>query len=367
VISRVPQQARPTLALVGATGAVGTVMLRVLSHRADIWGEIRLVASQQSVGRTLTVRGEDLVVQELTAEVFDGVDIALFDVPADVAAQWAPVAAERGAVVVDNSTAFRGEPDVPVVAPEVNPAQVRNRPRGIIANPACVTLAMIDTLGALHSGWELTELVVSTYQAASGAGQAGIDRLHDELEAVAGQRGLGQQASDVRAALGDRLDDSSPFVAPLALNVVPWVGHPAQDGWTSEELGVRHEARRILGLPELKVSATCVRVPVVTGHSMSVHATFARPIKVEDARQALVEAPSVVVLDDPEAREFPTPADIVGSDPTFVGRMRQAADFPFTIEMFICSDNLRKGAALNTVQVAELVARDLARDLAGAR
>ena len=148
-------------------------------------------------------------------------------------------------------------------------------------------------------------------------------------------------------------------MAPLALNVVPWVGHPAPDGWTSEELSVRHEARRILGLPELKVSATCVRVPVVTGHSMSVHATFARPIKVEEARQALVEAPSVVVLDDPEAREFPTPADIVGSDPTFVGRMRQAVDFPHTIEMFICSDNLRKGAALNTVQVAELVARDL--------
>jgi aspartate-semialdehyde dehydrogenase len=359
-MSRVPHRPRPTLAVVGATGAVGSVMLRVLSHRADIWGEIRLVASSRSVGRTLTVCGEDVVVQELSEDVFDGVDVALFDVPQDVAATWAPVAVARGAVVVDNSGAFRADPEVPLVAPEVNPAQVRNRPRGIVANPACATLAMIDALGALHSGWELTELVVATYQAASAVGQAGIERLHDELEAVAGQRALGQQASDIRAALSDRLDDDSPFVAPLALNVVPWVGWPVEEGWTSEELCLRQEARRVLGLPELRVSATCVRVPVVTGHSMAVHATFARPIRVEQARQALVEAPSVVVLDEPEQREFPTPADIVGSDPTFVGRMRQALDFPHTIEMFICSDNLRKGAALNTVQVAELVARDLA-------
>ncbi len=360
MISRPPQQARPTLAVVGATGAVGSVMLRVLSHRADLWGEIRLVASAQSVGRTLTVCGRDVVVQALTDEVFDGVDVALFEVPQDVASQWAPVAAAAGAVVVDNSGAFRADPDVPLVAAEVNRAQVRNRPRGIIASPGCATLAMIDAIAALHSGWELTELVASTYQAASAVGQAGIERLHDELEAVAGQRALGQQASDVRAALTDRLDDESPFVAPLALNVVPWVGWPVEDGWTSEELYVRQEARRVLGLPELKVSVTCVRVPVVTGHSMTVHATFARPIKVHDARQALVEAPSVVVLDEPDQREFPTPADIVGSDPTFVGRLRQSLDFPNTIELFICSDNLRKGAALNTVQVAELVAKDLA-------
>ena len=360
MISRPPQQVRPTLAVVGATGAVGSVMLRVLSHRADVWGEIRLVASSTSVGRTLTVCGREVVVQGLTEDVFDGVDVALFHVPEDVAAQWAPIAVDRGAVVVDSSSAFRAAPDVPLVAAAVNPAQVRNRPRGIIANPACATLTMIDALGALHSGWELTELVVSTYHAASSVGQAGIERLHDELEAVAGQRGLGQQASDIRAALSDRLDEESPFVAPLALNVVPWIGWPAEDGWTSEELSLRHEARRVLGLPDLKVSATCVRVPVVTGHSMAVHATFARPIKVADARQALVEAPSVVVLDEPDQREFPTPADIVGSDPTFVGRMRQSLDFPHTIELFICGDNLRKGAALNTVQVAELVARDLA-------
>lgn len=357
--SRIPREARPTLALVGATGAVGSVMLRVLSHRADVWGEIRLVASPRSAGRTLAVRGEDLVVQPLSEEVFDGVDVALFDVPGDVAARWAPVAAGRGAVVVDNSAAFRADPDVPLVVPQVNPAQIRNRPRGIIASPTCATLTMIDALGALHHGWQLTELVAASYQAASGAGRAGVERLHDELETVAGRRDLGHQAGDVRAALSDTLGESLPFAAPLALNVVPWVGDSAGDGWTSEELGVRHEARKILGAPDLRVSATCVRVPVVTAHSVSVHATFAQPITVAEARQALVEAPSVVVLDDPEQREFPTPADIVGSDPTFVGRMRQAVDFPNTIEMFICADNLRRGAALNSVEIAELVVADL--------
>ena len=355
-----PRQARPTLALVGATGAVGSVMLTVLSHRADVWGEIRLVASARSAGRTLAVRGDEVVVHELTDEVFDGVDVALFDVPVDVAARWVPVAAARGAVVIDSSAAFRADPEVPLVVPAVNPAQARNRPKRIIAGPNCATLAMVDALGALHSGWQLTELVVASYEAASGAGRAGAERLHDELEVVAGQRSLGQQASDVRAALADRLPADSPFAAPLALNVVPWVGKPAEDGWSTEELRVRHEVRKILGVPDLRVSATCVRVPVVTGHSLAVHATFAGPITVEEARQALVEAPSVVVLDEPELGEFPTPADIVGSDPTFVGRVRQALDFPNTLELFVCSDNLRKGAALNTVQVAELVAAELA-------
>jgi aspartate-semialdehyde dehydrogenase len=353
------RESRPTLALVGATGAVGAVMLRILTTREDVWGEIRLVASARSAGRTLQLRGEDVVVQELTEDVFDGVDVAMFDVPDDVAAQWAPIAAGRGVVVVDNSSAFRMDPDVPLVVPEVNPAQVRNRPKGIVANPNCTTLTMIDALGALHQGWQLTELVVASYQAASGAGQAGVERLHDELEVVAGQRDLGQQAGDVRAALGDKLGDHSPFPAPLALNVVPWAGSAQDDGWTSEELKVRRESRKILGIPDLRVSATCVRVPVVTTHSLAVHATFARPITVEAARQALVEAPSVVVLDDPGSGEWPTPADVVGSDPTFVGRMRQALDFPNTLEMFICGDNLRKGAALNTAQIGELLAREL--------
>lgn len=354
------QVRKPTLAVVGATGAVGSVMLRILSTRHDVWGEIRLIASARSAGRVLMVRGHEVTVRALAPEVFDGVDVAMFDVPDEISAQWAPIAVEHGAVVVDNSGAFRMDPEVPLVAPEVNPAQVRNRPRGIIANPNCTTLTMMDVIGALHRVWGLTELVVASYQAASGAGQPGLDRLYDEMEAVAGDRHLGQVTGDVRRAIADRLGDGpSPFPAPLALNVVPWAGSLKDDGWTSEEFKVRNESRKILGLPKLKVSATCVRVPVVTTHSLAVHATFERPVGVDDARQTLTDAPSVVLLDDPEELEFPTPADVVGSDPTFVGRIRQALDFPNTLELFICGDNLRKGAALNTAQIAELLAAEV--------
>lgn len=349
---------KPTLAVVGATGAVGTVMLSILSQREDVWGEIRLVASERSAGKVLKVRGEDVVVQALAPEVFDGVDVAMFDVPDEISAEWAPIAVTRGAVVVDNSGAFRMDPEVPLVVPEVNPAQVRNRPKGIISNPNCTTLTMMDALGALHAGWGLKELVVASYQAASGAGQPGIDRLYDEIAVLSGKREAGQHAGDVRATVNEKLGEDSPFPAPLALNVVPWAGSLKDGGWSSEELKVRNESRKILAIPDLKVSATCVRVPVVTTHSLAVHAVFQKPLTADAARQALVEAPSVVVLDDPAAGEWPTPADVVGSDPTFVGRIRQALDFPNTIELFVCGDNLRKGAALNTAQIAELLAKE---------
>jgi aspartate-semialdehyde dehydrogenase len=352
---------KPTLALVGATGAVGTVMRQILSTREDVWGEIRLVASARSAGKLLEVRGEHVEVLALAPEVFDGVDVAMFDVPDEVSAEWAPVAAAKGVVVVDNSGSFRMDPDVPLVVPEVNAAAALNRPKGIIANPNCTTLTMMDALAALHRRWRLTELVVASYQAASGAGQPGIDRLYDELQVVGGNRDLGQKAGDVRAALADKLGADSPFPAPLALNVVPWAGSLKDGGWSSEELKVRGESRKILDIPDLKVSATCVRVPVVTTHSLAVHAVFAEDIDVDAARQALVEAPTVVVLDDPSSGEFPTPVDVVGADPTFVGRLRQALDFPNTLDLFVSGDNLRKGAALNTAQIAELVAKELAQ------
>jgi len=352
---------KPTLAVVGATGTVGTVMLSILSQRSDVWGEIRLLASARSAGKVLRVRGEDVVVQEITAEAFDGVDVAMFDVPDDVAAQWAPIAVSRGAVAVDNSGAFRMDPEVPLVVPEVNPAQVRNRPKGIISNPNCTTLTMIDALGALHAGWGLKEIIVASYQAASGAGKSGIDRLYDEVEVLAGNREVGQHAGDVRAAVSDKLGEESPFPAPLALNVVPWAGSLQEGGWSSEELKVRNESRKILGIPDLKVSATCVRVPVVTTHSLAVHAVFEKPLTADAARQALVEAPGIVVLDDPAEGEWPTPADVVGSDPTFVGRIRQSLDLPNTIDLFVCGDNLRKGAALNTAQICELIAHEFTK------
>jgi aspartate-semialdehyde dehydrogenase len=347
---------KPTLAVVGATGAVGTVMLDLLSTREDVWGEIRLVASPRSAGRRLTVRGEQIEVLALTPEVFDGVDVAMFDVPDEVSAVWAPVAAGRDVVVVDNSGAFRMDPDVPLVVPEVNAHAARHRPRGIIANPNCTTLSMIVAVGALHAEFGLAELVVASYQAASGAGQIGIDTLHDQIAKVAGNRELGTRAGDVRRTVGDEL---GPFPAPLALNIVPWAGSLQDDGWTSEELKVRNESRKILGLPGLRVAATCVRVPVVTTHSLAVHAVFERDVDIDAARQVLRDAAGVVLYDDPERGEFPTPNDVVGTDPTWVGRLRQHQDDRRALEMFVCGDNLRKGAALNTAQIAEVVAVEI--------
>jgi aspartate-semialdehyde dehydrogenase len=347
---------KPTLAVVGATGAVGTVMRDLLSTRKDVWGEIRLVASPRSVGRRLQVRGAEAEVLALSAQVFDGVDVAMFDVPDDVSAQWAPVAAERGAVVVDNSAAFRMDRAVPLVVPEVNARAARTRPKGIIANPNCTTLSMIVALGALHAELGLTEIVVASYQAASGAGQAGIDTLHDQIQKVAGNRELGTHPGDVRRVIGD---DLGPFPAPLAFNVVPWAGSLKDDGWSSEELKIRNESRKILDLPELRVSATCVRVPVVTTHSVAVHAVFQREVTADAAWEILRHAPGIVLYDDPSRGEFPTPADVVGTDPTWVGRVRRSVDDPMALDLFVCGDNLRKGAALNTAQIAELVAAEL--------
>jgi aspartate-semialdehyde dehydrogenase len=343
---------RPTLAVVGATGAVGTVMRELITERENIWGEVRLIASARSAGKTLSVRGEDVLVQALAPEVFDGVDFAVFDVPDEVSAHWAPIAAARGALAVDNSGAFRMDDDVPLVVPEVNAEAAFNTPRGIIANPNCTTLSMIVAIGALHREFTLNELVVASYQAASGAGQAGIDTLQAQLSAVAGQD-LGSVAGDVRKAVGDL----GAFPAPLALNVIPVAGSPKADGWTSEELKVRNESRKILGLPSLRVAATCVRVPVITTHSLAVHATFDTEVTVAAARALLEAAPGVEVMDNLELGVYPTPADVVGTDPTYVGRLRQGLDDPRVLELFVCGDNLRKGAALNTLQIAELVAR----------
>ena len=344
---------RPTLAVVGATGAVGTVMLDILSTRPNVWGEIRLLASARSAGKRLMCRGEELIVQELTPESFEGVDVAMFDVPDEVSEIWAPIAAARGAVVVDNSGAFRMDADVPLVVPEVNPEAAKNRPRGIISNPNCTTLSMIVALGALHNAYGLRELIVASYQAASGAGQSGIDSLRAQISAVAGSS-AGTVAGDVRALI----TDNGPFPAPLAMNVVPWAGSLKQDGYSSEELKVRNESRKILGLADLKVSATCVRVPVITTHSLAVHAIFNSPVNRAAAQEVLRSAAGVLLVDDPENHKCPTPADAVGTDPTWVGRVRVSLDDPHALDLFLCGDNLRKGAALNTAQIAELVAAE---------
>jgi aspartate-semialdehyde dehydrogenase len=344
---------KPSLAVVGATGAVGTVMLELLSTRPNIWGEIRLIASKRSAGKKLTCRGEELEVIELSPESFDGIDIAMFDVPDEISAIWAPIAVECGAVVVDNSGAFRMDPEVPLVVPEVNPLEVKNRPKGIISNPNCTTLSMIVAVGALHRQFGVRELVVSSYQAASGAGQSGIDTLEEQISSLAGS-GFGHKPSDVRSGV----KNLGPFPAPLALNVIPWAGSLKEDGYTSEELKVRNESRKILALPNLKVSATCVRVPVLTTHSLAVHASFEKEVTRKAAQELLSKSEGIKLVDEPESKLFPTPIDVVGTDPTWVGRIRQSLDDPYSIDLFVCGDNLRKGAALNTAQIAELVAKE---------
>jgi aspartate-semialdehyde dehydrogenase len=344
---------KPSLAVVGATGAVGTVMLDILSKRKDVYGEIRLIASARSAGKKLMCRGEELTVVALSPEAFEGIDIAMFDVPDEVSLQWGPVAASKGCVVVDNSGAFRMDKDVPLVVPEVNPQDIKKRPKGIISNPNCTTLSMIVAMGALHKQYGLKELVVASYQAASGAGQPGLDILREQMNLVANTN-VGESAGDSRKVI----KDFGPFSSPLALNVIPWAGSLKADGYSSEELKVRNESRKILGLENLKVSATCVRVPVLTTHSLAVHAIFEKEVSRSVAQDVLKNAAGVELVDDPENYKFPTPADVVGTDPTWVGRVRKSLDDPNALELFVCGDNLRKGAALNTAQIAELVAAE---------
>ena len=347
------------LALVGATGAVGSVMIEIINARENIWGEIRLIASPRSAGKEIMVHGKPHKVVALSEEAFDGIDIAMFDVPDEVSEIWAPIAASKGVVAIDNSAAFRMNPEVPLVVPEVNPEMARSRPLGIIANPNCTTLTMMAALGALHRKWQLTELVVSSYQAVSGAGAPGIDQLSKETATVGKNPSAGLSSDGVRSELGDALD-GSPWPHPIALNVIPAAGGFKDGGHTSEELKVRNESRKILGIKDLKVAATCVRVPVQVSHSLAVHATFANDLSVADVRAELEKQPTVVVMDDPENNVYPTPQFVAGQDPTFVGRIRQAEDFENTIDLFVVGDNLRKGAALNTYEIAELVARELA-------
>ena len=352
---------KPNLALVGATGAVGTVMIDIINSRENIWGEIRLIASARSAGKQIMVHGTPHTVVARSEEAFDGMDIAMFDVPDEVSEIWAPIAAAKGVVAVDNSAAFRMNPEVPLVVPEVNPHAAKSRPLGIIANPNCTTLTMMAALGALHRKWQLTELVVSSYQAVSGAGAPGIERLQLETQAVANNQDAGLVSDNVTATVnahGAPLSDS-PWPVPIALNVIPMAGSLKEDGHSSEELKVRNESRKILGIKDLKVAATCVRVPVQVAHSLAVHATFANPLTADEVRAELEKQPTVVVMDDPANGVYPTPAHVAGQDPTFVGRIRQAQDFPNTIDLFVVGDNLRKGAALNTYEIAELVAAEL--------
>ena len=338
------------MVVVGATGAVGTEVLRILEERNFPVDELVPVASPRSIGRKLEFGGAEVEVAGLRPEVFDGADIAIFDVSEDLSYEWAPVAAERGAVVIDKSSAFRMDDEVPLVVPEINADQVRDRPKGIIATPNCTTTAMVMPLAPLHREWTVNRLVVATYQAASGSGRPGTDELWEQTQLAAKEP---EAVREGRA--GDVIKGGGTFVHPLALNVLPKCGSVREDGYTSEELKLCHETRKILGIPDLKATATCVRVPVVTGHGVSAHAEFDSDVSVDRAREILAASPGVELADDVDNDVYPTPLDAANQDPCFVGRIRKDLFDDRALEFFSVGDNLRKGAALNAVQIAELL------------
>ncbi|MEI3842898.1 MULTISPECIES: aspartate-semialdehyde dehydrogenase [Microbacterium] len=345
-----------SLAIVGATGQVGTVMRDILAERSFPIRELRLFASARSAGTAVEFGGETILIEDVETADPAGIDIALFSAGATASRAYAPRFAAAGAVVVDNSSAWRMDPEVPLVVSEVNPEAIAHTPKGIIANPNCTTMAAMPVLKALHEEAGLERLVVSTYQAVSGSGLAGAQELLGQVEGVLAQGDTLRLVHD-----GSAVDFPQPekYVAPIAFDVIPLAGSVVDDGLneTDEEKKLRNESRKILGLPDLRVAGTCVRVPVFTGHSLSINAEFARDITPDRAREVLAGAPGVVL------EEVPTPLSAAGKDPSFVGRIRadQSAPAGKGLVLFLSNDNLRKGAALNAVQVAELVADRLGR------
>jgi aspartate-semialdehyde dehydrogenase len=335
--------------VVGATGQVGGVMRRILAERSFPIAEIRFFASARSAGTTLPWGDSEVVVEDAAVADPSGLDIALFSAGGATSRELAPRFAAAGVIVVDNSSAWRMDPDVPLVVSEVNPGAVREARKGIIANPNCTTMAAMPVLKPLHDEAGLTRLVVSTYQAVSGSGLAGVDELDKQVRQVF------DRAVDLTHD-GSAVSFPEPvkYVRPIAFNVVPLAGSVVSDGSfeTDEEQKLRNESRKILGIPSLLVSGTCVRVPVFSGHSLSINAEFASPLSVERALELLGSAPGVVVTD------VPNPLRAAGVDPSFVGRLRIDPGAPEGrgLAMFVSNDNLRKGAALNAVQIAELVA-----------
>jgi aspartate-semialdehyde dehydrogenase len=337
------------VAIFGATGQVGTVMRSVLAERSFPADDVRLLASSRSVGRRLPWAGGEIDVEDAATADFSGIDIALMSSGAASSRELAPRLAAAGAVVIDNSSAWRMDPDVPLVVPEVNADALDSLPKGIVANPNCTTMVAMPVLGPLHRRAGLRRLVVSTYQAVSGAGLAGVRELEEQLaKTVEGAAGLTFD--------GGAVDFPTPsvFAGPVAHNVLAMAGSFLDDGSgeTNEELKLRDESRKILGIPDLPVSGTCVRVPVFTGHSLSINAEFERELSVEDAIALLTGAPGVRYVD------VPTPLATAGVDPVFVGRVRRDPGVEHGLALFVSGDNLRKGAALNAVQIAEeLLAR----------
>ena len=340
-----------SVGVVGATGQVGTVMRRLLDERNMSIRELRFFATARSAGQTLVYRGHDVVVEDIATADPTGLDVALFSAGATGSKAHAPRFAEAGCLVVDNSSAWRMDPDVPLVVSEVNPHAIDEAAKGIIANPNCTTMAAMPVMKVLHGAAGLTKMVVTTFQAVSGSGLAGAEELITQVTAAVDQGNLIDLVED-----GAAISFPAPvkYVHTIAFDVVPLAGSVVDDGSneTDEEKKLRNESRKILELPELKVSGTCVRVPVFTGHSLSINAEFERPLTPDEARALLADAPGV------QLEEVPTPLQAAGADPTFVGRFRQdeTVDDGRGLAFFLSNDNLRKGAALNAVQIAEIIA-----------
>jgi aspartate-semialdehyde dehydrogenase len=339
------------VAIAGATGAVGREMMKVLEERDFPVGELVPLASERSEGHTLEFRGDDVTVRRLKPDSFAGVDIALFSPGATVSREFAPHAARAGAVVIDNSSAFRMEADCPLVVPEVNPRDVELavKPGGrrIIANPNCSTIQLVVAMKPLHDAAGLEKVIVATYQSVSGAGQKGIDELETQARALFNMEEV----------------TPSKFPHRIAFNLLPEIGKDSGNGYTDEEMKLVNESRKILGLPDLLVSPTCVRVPVFYCHSEAAHLFFKRPLSPDQAREILRKAPGVKVVDDLKEHIYPMPLLGVGDDTTLVGRIRPDLTAPNGLAIFVVSDNLRKGAATNAVQIAELLIRDYADKL----
>ncbi|HUN64759.1 MAG TPA: aspartate-semialdehyde dehydrogenase [Bacteroidota bacterium] len=320
------------VAVVGATGMVGRTMVRVLEERHFPTSGLVLLASAKSKGVRLPFAGGEVPVEELTPGGFRGVDVALFSAGAAVSREFAPHAVKAGALVIDNSSAFRMDADVPLIVPEVNPGAI-SRHRGIIANPNCSTIQMVVALKPLHDRWKIRRIVVATYQSVTGAGKRGVSQLEYEL--------------------GTGGESTQKFPHRIAYNILPQIDVFLEEGYTREELKMLHETQKIMEDPSIAVTATCVRVPVIGGHSEAVNAEFERPFRLEEVRSALAGAPGVSLVDEPERSIYPMPVDAYGKDAVFVGRIRRDTTVPNGLNLWVVADNLRKGAATNAVQIAE--------------
>jgi aspartate-semialdehyde dehydrogenase len=337
------------IAVVGATGLVGQEMLRVLEERAFPVDELRVFASSRSEGRRLAFAGREVTCEVLRPGCFDGLELVVVDVDEPLSEEWSPQAAAAGAIVIDKSSAFRMDPDVPLVVSEVNPEDMQRIPKGITSCPNCTTMVLVAAIAPLHRAARIDRMVVSTYQSVSGAGVVGIEELDAQWSK------LGGRAEELRrAAIYDEpLVESHVWDRPIAGNVIPLAGSIKDRGYTSEEWKLVHETRKILHDDEIRVSATCVRVPVYVGHAHSANLQFHRPMDRAEAIELLRDAPGVVLVDDGDGS--PTPLEAAGIDPVLVGRVREDPSQPGAINLWVTGDNLRKGAALNAVQMAELL------------